>query len=141
MQRNLAAVLAADVVGYSRMMGEDSGKTIAALRRLRAELFGPAVAGHRGRLVKSMGDGWIVTFASAMDAVTCAMRLQDKMAVEPDISLRIGIHIGDITHTDEDVFGDGVNVVARLESWCEPGGRDDFGCGVFDVGRHLASSL
>ncbi|MFT7594519.1 MAG: adenylate cyclase [Paracoccaceae bacterium] len=69
-----------------------------------------------------MGDGWIVTFASAVDAVTCAMRLQDKMVLEPLIKLRIGIHIGDITHEDKDVFGDGVNVAARLESLCKPGG-------------------
>ena len=103
-------------------MGEDAERTLTALRRLRAELFGPAVAGHRGTLVKSMGDGWIVTFASAVDAVTCAMRLQDKMADEPKIKLRIGIHIGDIAVEDEDVFGEGVNVAARLEALTQPGG-------------------
>ena len=80
MIRRLAAILAADVVGYSALMGADQEGTLAALRQLRAEVFGPAVAGHRGKLVKSMGDGWLVEFASAVDAVTCAMQLQDRLA-------------------------------------------------------------
>lgn len=122
MSRRLAAVLAADVVGYSKMMGEDADGTLTSLRRLRTEVFGPSVAGHRGTLIKSMGDGWIVTFDSAVDAVTCAMRLQDKMSAEPQIKLRVGIHIGDITQEDEDVFGDGVNIAARLEAMTQPGG-------------------
>jgi adenylate cyclase len=120
--RTLAAVMAADIVGYSAMMSADAEATLSALRRLRSEVFGPAVAGHRGRLVKSIGDGWIVIFRSASEAVTCAMRLQDRMAPDPDIRLRVGIHLGDIVHEDEDVFGDGVNVAARLEALCEPGG-------------------
>ncbi len=114
--------MAADVVGYSRLMEEDAARTVATLRRLRAELFAPAVAGHRGRVVKSMGDGWIVTFASASDAVTCAMRLQDQMVLEPDIQIRIGVHVGDVSVMDEDVFGEGVNIAARLEALTEPGG-------------------
>lgn len=122
MTRQLAAVLAADVADYSRLMGADADGTLAALRRLRAELFRPMVAGHRGNIVKSMGDGWIVTFAAASEAVTCAMRLQDNMVLEEGIRLRMGVHLGDIVHEDEDVFGDGVNVAARLEALCEPGG-------------------
>ncbi len=122
LSRRLTAVLAADVVGYSRMMGADADGTLSSLRRLRTEVFGPSVAGHRGTVIKSMGDGWIVTFDSAVDAVTCAMRIQDKMSAEPDIRLRVGIHIGDITQEDEDVFGDGVNIAARLEALTQPGG-------------------
>lgn len=114
--------MAADVVGYSRLMEADATGTVATLRRLRSELFAPAVSGHRGRVVKSMGDGWIVTFASASDAVTCAMRLQDKMVLEPDIQIRVGVHVGDISVLDEDVFGEGVNIAARLEALTEPGG-------------------
>jgi adenylate cyclase len=122
MDTQLAAVLAADVVGYSTMMGEDAAGTVKTLRRLRSELFGPMVAGHKGKVVKSMGDGWIVTFRTASDAVTCAMRLQDKMVLEPDIKIRIGLHIGDVSVAEEDVFGEGVNVAARLEALTEPGG-------------------
>ena len=121
MHRNLSAVLAADVVEYSRLMGKDAEGTLSALRRLRAELFGPAVAGHRGKLVKSMGDGWLVTFDSAANAVECAMQLQDNLAEDQLIQLRIGVHLGDVVHEDEDVFGDGVNVAARLQEIAEPG--------------------
>ncbi|NNE52835.1 MAG: tetratricopeptide repeat protein [Sulfitobacter sp.] len=122
MTRGLAAVLAVDVADYSRLMGADSKGTLAALRRLRTELFRPMVAGHHGTIVKNMGDGWIVTFSSAVDAVTCAMRLQDSMVLEGEIQLRTGVHLGDIVHEDEDVFGEGVNVAARLEALCKPGG-------------------
>ncbi len=103
-------------------MNQDAVGALGALRRLRMELFGPTVAGHRGKLVKSMGDGWIVTFASAADAVTCAMRIQDKLTKEARIRLRMGLHIGDVTHEDDDVFGEGVNIAARLEAICDPGG-------------------
>ena len=121
MQRRLEAVLAADVVGYSRLMNQDADVALDALRRLRLELFGPTVAGHHGKLVKSMGDGWIVTFPSAVDAVTCAMRIQDKLTTQDKIRLRMGLHIGDVTHEADDVFGEGVNVAARLEALCDPG--------------------
>jgi adenylate cyclase len=121
MERRLAAILAADVVDYSRLIGEDEDRTLAALRSLRNELFGPAVAGHRGKLVKSMGDGWLVEFVSAVDAVNCAMRIQNQLAGHELIKLRIGIHIGDVVHEDEDVFGDGVNIAARLQEAAEPG--------------------
>jgi len=121
MTRHLAAVLAADIVGYSAMMGSDQEGTLTALRSLRSEVFGPLVAGHRGKVVKSMGDGWLVEFASSVDAVICAMQVQDRVAGQDMIRLRIGIHIGDIVHEDEDVFGDGVNVAARLEALADPG--------------------
>jgi len=121
MTRRLAAILAADIVGYSAMMGSDQEGTLTALRSLRSEVFGPAVAGHRGKVVKSMGDGWLVEFASSVDAVICAMQVQDLLAGQEMIRLRIGIHIGDIVHEDEDVFGDAVNVAARLEALADPG--------------------
>ncbi|MFC6584010.1 adenylate/guanylate cyclase domain-containing protein [Sulfitobacter aestuariivivens] len=121
MEQTLVAVMAVDVVGYSRMMGADATGTIASLGRIRQEVFAPVVAGYRGRIVKNMGDGWIVTFASATEAATCAMRLQDKMVLERDIQIRIGVHLGDVTVMDEDVFGDGVNVAARLEAAINPG--------------------
>jgi adenylate cyclase len=121
MNRRLAAILAADIVGYSAMMGSDQEGTLTALRSLRSEVFGPTVAGHRGKVIKSMGDGWLVEFTSSVDAVICAMQVQDRLAGHEVIRLRIGIHIGDIVHEDEDVFGDGVNVAARLEALAEPG--------------------
>ena len=121
MNRRLAAILAADVVGYSALMGADEQGTLAALRQLRSEVLRPAVSEHRGSLVKSMGDGWLVEFASAVDAVTCAMEIQDNLAGHETIRLRMGIHIGDVAHEEEDVFGDGVNIAARLESIAEPG--------------------
>ena len=122
MTRRLAAILAADVVGYSKLMSEDQDGTLAALRRLRSEVFAPAVASKRGKIVKSMGDGWLVAFDSAADAVTCAMQVQDRLATEAAIKLRIGVHTGDIVQEDEDVFGDGVNIAARLEAISAPGG-------------------
>lgn len=121
MHRRLAAIVAADIVGYSSLMSEDEAATLATLRQLRAELFGPTIAGHRGKLVKNMGDGWLVEFASAVDAVNCAMQLQDRLANHAKVKLRIGVHVGDITHENNDIFGNGVNVAARLEAFSEPG--------------------
>ncbi len=120
-ERKLAAVLAADVAGYSRLMGEDEAGTLSALRHLRAGLFLPTVDRNNGAVVKSMGDGWLVEFASVTDAVTCAIEVQEKLA-EADIKLRVGVHLGDITHEDEDIFGDGVNIAARLQEIAQPGG-------------------
>ena len=121
--RRLAAILAADVVGYSRMMGEDEAGTLAALRKIWSELFNPAVAGHRGRIVKMMGDGALVEFGSAVDAVQCAIAIQKAMAErnaadagDKPIAFRIGVNLGDIVIDGDDIFGDGVNVAARLES-------------------------
>ena len=126
MHRQLAAVLAADICNYTRLMQEDASATLQALRRLRAELFGPAVASRRGRIIKNMGDGWIVLFTSAADAAACAMAIQDGLTAppppgEPQIKMRIGVHLGDIVEENEDIFGDGVNVASRLEAAAEPG--------------------
>jgi len=120
-QRRLAAVLAADVAGYSRLMGEDEAGTLSALRQLRTELLAPKVSGHRGQIVKSMGDGWLVEFVSVADAVTCAIELQEGLAANDIIKLRVGVHLGDITHEDDDIYGNGVNIAARLQEIAEPG--------------------
>jgi adenylate cyclase len=113
-QRRLAAVLAADVAGYSRLMGRDEERTLAQLKTLRKTLVDPAIATHRGRIVKTTGDGVLVEFASAVDAARCAIELQREMAdgnigVPPElrIEFRIGIHVGDIIIDDDDIFGDG----------------------------------
>ncbi|HZC95602.1 MAG TPA: adenylate/guanylate cyclase domain-containing protein, partial [Bradyrhizobium sp.] len=125
-ERRLAAVLAADVAGYSRLMGADEVGTLAALKRYRREIVDPAITAHNGRIVKTTGDGMLVEFASAVDAVTCAVAVQERMADQategPRIELRIGIHVGDIIIDDNDIFGDGVNIAARLEGIAEPGG-------------------
>ncbi len=125
MERRLAAVPAADVAGYSRLMGADEVGTLAALKAIRREMVDPAIALHKGRIVKTTGDGSLVEFASAVDAVTCAMAIQAKMAEglngTPRIAFRIGINIGDIIIDGDDIFGDGVNVAARIETECEPG--------------------
>jgi len=128
-QRRLAAILAADVVGYSRLMGEDEMGTLNALNLHRAELIHPTVAEHRGRIVKLMGDGALVEFPSVVDAVECAVAVQRGMAERnsdiPDskrITFRIGINLGDIIIEGDDIYGDGVNVAARLEGEADPGG-------------------
>jgi adenylate cyclase len=128
-QRRLAAILAADVVGYSRLMQLDEAGTVAALKGRRAQVLRPAVEGHRGRIVKFMGDGVLIEFASAVDAVECAVELQRSMeaanAGSPDerrIVLRIGVNLGDVMVEGSDLYGDGVNIAARLEALAEPGG-------------------
>lgn len=100
MERRMAAVLAADVVGYSRIIGADEAGALAALRAFRVKVFGPTVAGHHGRIVKSMGDGWLVEFGSVVEAVNCAVQVQDRLTGHPVIALRIGVHIGDVVHED-----------------------------------------
>jgi len=127
--RRLAAILAADVAGYSRLIGADEGGTLERLKALRRELLDPKIAEHRGRLVKTTGDGLLVEFGSVVDALRCAVEVQREMTgrntgVPPDnrIEFRIGINVGDIVVEDGDIFGDGVNVAARLESLAEPGG-------------------
>ena len=129
LDRRLAAILAADVAGYSRLMGSDEEGTHTALKAHRAELFEPKIAQHRGRLVKSTGDGLLVEFPSVVDALRCAVDVQREMArrnegVAEDrrIAFRIGIHVGDIVAEENDIFGDGVNVAARLEALADPGG-------------------
>jgi len=128
-QRRLAAILAADVAGYSRLMGADEAGTLAALHEMWDERFNPAVATHGGRIVKMMGDGALVEFASAVDAVECALAIQAAIAERngaleagESIELRIGINLGDIVIEGDDIFGDGVNVAARLESQAPKGG-------------------
>ena len=129
MERRLAAILAADVVGYSRLMGADEAGTLAALKAHRSEFIDPKFAEHKGRIVKLMGDGVLVEFPSVVDAVECAVAVQQGMAernadVPEDtrIVFRIGINIGDIIVEGDDIYGDGVNVAARLEGLAEPGG-------------------
>jgi adenylate cyclase len=121
-ERKLAAILAADVVGYSRLIAKDEARTLDALRALRRESFEPLVAEHRGEVVKRMGDGWLVSFASVVDAAQCAIRVQERLAGHDRIKLRVGVHLGDIVHEDEDIYGDGVNIAARLQEIAEPGG-------------------
>lgn len=155
MQRRLAAVLAADVVGYSRLMGVDEVGTLRSLKSHRRELVDLGIAEHRGRIVKTTGDGMLVEFASVVDAVACAVNIQREMltrnaAVQDDrqIVFRIGINVGDIIIDSGDIFGDGVNIAARLEA-CEPGGvcisraaneqiRDKLSLGFADLGEVAA---
>jgi adenylate cyclase len=124
--RRLAAVLAADVVGYSRMMREDEAGTLSALKRHRKTVFDPAVEKYRGRIVKLMGDGALVEFASVVDAMNCAIAVQQAAEQSgtdaPDIKLRIGINIGDVIIDGDDIYGDGVNIASRLEALADPGG-------------------
>jgi adenylate cyclase len=127
-ERRLAAILAADVAGYSRLMGADEEGTLARLKASRKVIVDPAIAEHKGRIVKTTGDGMLVEFASSVDAVTCAIVIQEKMAersaggAEPRIVFRIGINVGEVIIDGDDIFGDGVNVAARVENECEPGG-------------------
>src|SRR5712692_8085616 len=128
-ERRLAAILAADVAGYSRLIEADEEGTLGRLRELRAEIIDPRIAEHRGRIVKTTGDGLLVEFASVVDALRCAVGMQAALAesnapTPPDhrIAFRIGINMGDIVVEDGDIFGDGVNVAARLEGLAEPGG-------------------
>ena len=143
-ERRLAAILAGDVAGYSRMMGADEEGTLLRLNTHRREFLEPKIAEHRGRIVKRTGDGVLIEFASAVDATRCAVEIQCDMAernssVPEDkrIELRIGIHIGDVIIEDGDIFGDGVNIAARLESSAEPGGI----CISDDVYRQVYGKL
>jgi TolB-like protein/class 3 adenylate cyclase len=128
-ERRLAAVLAADIAGYSLLMGRDEEGTLSQLKAFRKTLVDPKIALHRGRIVKTTGDGMLVEFASAVDAARCAVEVQRGVAVQNvgvpldiRIQFRVGIHVGDIIFDDNDIFGDGVNIAARLEGIAEPGG-------------------
>jgi len=146
-ERRLAAVVAADMVGYSRLMEADETGTLARLKTHRIELIDPAIAKNRGRIIKTTGDGMLVEFHSVVDAVVCAAEIQRRMArrntdVAPArwIQFRIGINLGDVIVEEDDIFGDGVNVAARLETLAEPGGicvsgavRDQVGGRLEDV--------
>src|SRR6478736_4979454 len=127
-ERRLAAILAADVAGSSRLMRADEATTLTSLKSHRREIVAPAIAAPEERIVKTTGDGLLVEFGSAVDAVTCAMAVQEKMAVQTaegtgsHIQFRVGITVGDIIIDSDDIFGDGVNIAARVENECEPGG-------------------
>ncbi len=128
MERRLAAILTADVVGYSRLMGEDEAGTLARLEGLKADILDSLIAQHRGRLVKLMGDGFLVEFASVVDALSCALAWQEAVEVrasqvpkERAIRFRIGVNLGDVLVKGDDVYGDGVNMAARLQEVAEPG--------------------
>jgi adenylate cyclase len=158
-ERRLAAILAADVAGYSRLMGEDEEGTHSALTSLRRELSDPKIGEHRGRIVKTNGDGLLVEFPSVVDAVRCAVELQREMALRNDgvaderrIEFRIGINLGDIIIDEHDIYGDGVNVAARLEALAEPGGicvsrvvrdqvRDKLDFGFEDLGEQQVKNI
>ena len=158
-QRRLAAILAADVAGYSRLMNLDEVRTLEALKAHRRELVDPAIAAHRGRIVKTTGDGALVEFASVVDAVGCAVVIQRgmvsrnaSMAEDMRIVFRIGINVGDIIIDGDDIFGDGVNIAARLEALCEPGGicisraandqiRDKLSLAFADLGEQTVKNI
>jgi len=159
MQRRLAAILAADVSGYSRLMGADEVGTLTALKAHRRELTDSCIAEHHGRIVKTTGDGMLVEFASVVDAVACAVTIQRGMAKRnakvPEqrrIVFRIGINVGDIIIDGHDIFGDGVNIAARLETLCEPGGvcisrtaneqiRDKLSLSFADLGEQAVKNI
>jgi class 3 adenylate cyclase/pimeloyl-ACP methyl ester carboxylesterase len=159
MQRRLAAVLAADVVGYSRLMETDEVGTLTSLKSHRRELVNPAITEHHGRIVKTTGDGMLLEFASVVDAVAFAVKVQRAMlgrnaAVPEDkrIVFRIGINVGDIIIDGDDIFGDGVNIAARLEALCEPGGvcisraaneqiRDKLSLSFADLGEQTVKNI
>ena len=127
--RKIAAILVADVVGYSKLAGADEERTLARLRGLRSDLIDPAIAAHRGRIVKRTGDGSLIEFRSVVDAVRCAIEVQTGMVErnaglppEKRIEFRVGVHLGDVVEeADGDLMGDGVNIAARLQGICEPG--------------------
>ncbi len=159
MQRRLAAIMAADVVGYSRLMGADEIGTLTSLKSHRRELVDSAIAEHRGRIFKTTGDGMLVEFASVVDAVSCAVNIQRGMVrrnanipEDKQIVFRIGINVGDIIIDGDDVFGDGVNIAARLETLCEPGGvcisrtandqiRDKLSLAFADLGEQAVKNI
>jgi adenylate cyclase len=157
--RRLAAILAADVAGYSRLMGVDEEDTHERLKAHLRELVNPKIAEHKGRIVKNTGDGFLAEFASVVDAVRCAVEIQCGMVdrepeVPPErrIRFRMGINLGDVIAEDDDIFGDGVNVAARLEALAEPGGicvsrvvrdqvRDRVDFGFKDLGNSTSRTL
>jgi class 3 adenylate cyclase len=128
-ERRLAAILAADVIGYSRLMERDEDRTLERLKTCRKELVEPLLAEHRGRVFKLVGDGALCEFASVVDAVTCAVLIQQGMAGREEelpederVRFRIGVNLGDVIIEGDDIYGDGVNIAARLEQLAEPGG-------------------
>ena len=148
MERRLTAILAADVVGYSRLMGLDEAGTLSALKTHRREMVDAKIAEHQGRIVKLTGDGMLVEFPSVVNAVACAADIQRRMRernvdVPEDrrIEFRIGVNLGDIIVEDNDIYGDGVNVAARIESIAKPGGVAVSGSVRDNVGNRLDLAL
>jgi class 3 adenylate cyclase len=157
--RRLAAILAADIVGYSRMMGEDEGGTLAALKSCRSELFDPTVERYRGRIFKVIGDGILSEFASVVDGIRCAMHLQTAIARRrfghgdgKPLIFRMGLNIGDVIAEGDDIYGDGVNIAARLESLADPGGlcisgpvydqvKNKVDAGFTDIGEQTVKNI
>jgi adenylate cyclase len=158
-ERRMAVVLCADVVGYSRLMGSDEEGTLAALNSVRREILDPKIAHYRGRTVRSMGDSLLVEFNSVIDAVQCAIAIQDAMAArsaesvpKQQIRFRIGLNIGDVVSDAEAIYGDGILVASRVESLAEPGGinvsravrdqiRDQLPVRFADLGEHVVANL
>src|SRR5262249_5511577 len=147
-ERRLAAILIADVVGYSRLMGANEEATHARLKSLRRELIDPKITQHRGRIVRTMGDGMLIEFPSVVEAVGCGVEVEEDMAgrnveVPPDqrIDFRVGINLGDVIAEDSDIYGDGVNVAARLEALAQPGGICISGTVRNHIGDRLALTL
>src|SRR6516165_7999284 len=158
-ERRLAAILAADVAGYSRLVGEDEEGTLERLRVVRREVVDPMIEEHRGRIVRIAGDGLLLEFASVVDAVRCAVDTQREMALRnaelpanQRIEFRIGINLGDIINDEQDIYGDGVNVAARLEALATPGGicvsrvvrdqvRDKLNFGFDDRGEQQVKNI
>jgi adenylate cyclase len=158
-ERRLAAILAGDVAGYSRLMGADDEGTLHAFKIHRKQLIDPKITEHRGRIVKTTGDGILVEFVSVVDAVRCAVDIQRGMAerntdvpADKRIQFRIGINVGDIIIDGGDIFGDGVNVAARLETLADPGGimvssvvhdqvRDKLSFGFEDMGEQVVKNI
>ena len=158
-ERRLAAILSADVVGYSRLMGADESGTLAQLKTHRKELLDPKIAEHVGRIVKTTGDGILVEFGSVVDAVACAVEVQRAMASHNEnvpqdlrVEYRIGINLGDVIVEGDDIYGDGVNIAARLEGLAEPGGicisrsardqvRDKVPLDLEDLGEHEVKNI
>jgi class 3 adenylate cyclase/pimeloyl-ACP methyl ester carboxylesterase len=158
-ERRLAAILVADIDGYSRLMGGDEVGTLSALKAHRRDLIDPAIAAHHGRIVKTTGDGMLVEFPSVVDAVGCAVAVQRGMAsrnagapADKRIVFRVGINVGDIIIDGDDIFGDGVNIAARLQTLCEPGGlcisrtandqiRDKLSLAFADLGEQIVKNI
>ena len=133
-QRRLSAVLAADVVGYTRHMERDSDGTVAAWQLARQEVINPSVADHSGKLVKLTGDGFLVEFSTVLDAVNCAVSMQQGL-VPSELEFRMGINLGDVIDDGEDIHGEGVNIAARIEALASPGGISVSGS-VYDQVRN-----
>ena len=158
-KRKLAAILAADIAGYSRLMGTDEEGTLARLKLLRRELIDPKNKQHRGRIVKTTGDGILIEFPSVVDAVRCAIEVQQGMVErnadvpqEQRIEFRVGVNLGDVMIEGRDLYGDGVNIAARLEALAEPGGicisrtvlshaRDKVSFDVEDAGEQTLKNI